>query len=131
MNVNTKSMFDNELIKFCDRNELVISDITLLTRDSFTYVSEAHCTTSWLDHAICSRNIHSLIKHVCILDRPPLSDHLPLFTDFNIVFNDSVPSKNYTRCSDRKTINRSQASNVSIAKYKKLTIFFGPDFKCT
>ena len=82
--------------EFCDRNDLVMSDITLLSHESLTYISEAHGITSWLDYVICSRNTHSLIKHVCILDRPLSSDHLPLFIDFNIVFNDIVPFKKHT-----------------------------------
>ena len=80
MNVNTTSMFGDRFIDFCDRSELVISDITLLAHDSFTYVSKTYGSTSWLEHVIYFRNMYSLTKHVCILDRPLSSGHLPLFT---------------------------------------------------
>ena len=79
---------------------------------TLTYVSEARGSTSWMDYVMCSKNMHSLIKHVCILDRPLLLDHLPP------LFIDIVPSKNI-RYSDKKIINWSQSSNYAIAK--KLT----------
>ena len=41
-------MFGNELIDLCAWYELVISDVTMLQYDYFTYVSDAHGLVSWL-----------------------------------------------------------------------------------
>ena len=61
-----------------------ISDYEHFGRDSgqYTYVSDAHMTTSWLDHYICSANMHSNIDNITFLDKPPSSDHLPISTVF-------------------------------------------------
>ena len=44
----------------------------------FTNVSDAHSTTSWLDHIICSFDFYSIISDLFILDKLPSSDHLPV-----------------------------------------------------
>ena len=64
--------------------------------------------------------MHNLIKHVSILDKPPSSDHLPLFTVFNIVFSDNAPLKDIY-CADKKVIKWCDATRVSLDKYKMLT----------
>ena len=60
------------MVDFCD--------ITILLHDP----NDAHGPTSLVNHAICSRDMHNLIKHDSILDKPPSSDHLLLSTVFNI-----------------------------------------------
>ena len=46
--------FESELLEFCSAYELTISDYQRYGRGSgqFTYVSDAHNSTSWLDHII-------------------------------------------------------------------------------
>ena len=95
-------------------------DITLLPYDSLTYVSVAHGSSIWLGHAICSRDMHNLIKYVFILDKPPSSNHLPIFTVFNIVFSDNAPLTNIHR-TDKKVIKWSYATRVTLDKHKMLT----------
>ena len=43
----------------CDTLNLTISDYLIFGRFSgqFTHVSDAHNTTSWLDHVICSQDV--------------------------------------------------------------------------
>ena len=81
--------FESELLEFCSAYELTISDYKRYGRGSgqFTYVSDAHNSTSWLDHIICSHNVHSKIKAIKILDKLPSSDHLPLQMTLDVVFN--------------------------------------------
>ena len=76
------------------------------------YVSDVHGSTFWLDHVICSRDMHNLIKKN-IPDKPPSSNHLPLSTVFNITLNDNLHVK--------KVIKWCDASHVSLDKYKMLT----------
>ena len=42
MNANLSSHFGKELIDFCSRLDLIISDADFLNNNSFTYVSDAH-----------------------------------------------------------------------------------------
>ena len=48
----------------------------------YTYVSDAHHSTSWLDHVICSSNLHNAIGSIYVVDKLPSSDHLPLGVTF-------------------------------------------------
>ena len=67
--------------------------------------------------------MHNLNKHVCIIDKPPSSDHLHLSTVFNVNFNDNVPVKNI-HCTDKKVIKWCDDSRVSLDKYTSLTKSF-------
>ena len=53
---NGNSVFGTELSSFCLEHDYVLSDIDHLGAHSgsFAFVSEAHGTTSWLDHCLCT-----------------------------------------------------------------------------
>ncbi len=72
--------FESELIAICENTGLVISNYEMFDRASntYTYVSDAHNSTSWLDHFICSHSVNSMITDLYILDKCPSSDHLPV-----------------------------------------------------
>ena len=72
--------FDVELQELCSNVSLVISDCDYYGRTfgKFTHVSNAHGTTSWLDHVICSHNMQARLHPVDILDMLLSSDHVPL-----------------------------------------------------
>ena len=58
-------------------------DKSSLLLDSYTFISQAHHTTSWLDHwisAVCGK---SIISNVYIVDDNVCSDHFPLCIDIN------------------------------------------------
>ena len=78
-NAKVGSKFEKEYIKFSTTCHLEISDYSRFGRlsDVFTYVSDAHGTTSWLDHYICSHAADCLLSGFVILDKVPSSDHLP------------------------------------------------------
>ena len=71
----------------CDSLDLLISDYKIFRHFSgqFAHVSDAHKTTSWLGHIICSHDVQRKLVSIDILDRLPCSDHLPLcvLLDFN------------------------------------------------
>ena len=58
-NADVGTAFETELLSFCADRELIISDHDFFGRcsDKYTYVSDAHSTTSWLDHFICSYDL--------------------------------------------------------------------------
>ena len=77
--------FGELLSQFCIEQNLIVSDVTMLPGcDSYTYISEAHQSTSWLDHLICTESAHALVDSVHIDYGMVSSDHLPLCTKVNL-----------------------------------------------
>ena len=93
------TLFKNELLELCGKHSLHMSDYSILCRSSgtFTYISDAHLTTLWLDHVLCSYNINLLIDSLHVLDKLPCSDHLPMVVIFDIDINVSLPTQSH-RC---------------------------------
>ena len=42
------------------------------------HISDAHGTTLWLNHVICSQDMQTKLHLIAILDMLPSSDHVPL-----------------------------------------------------
>ena len=91
-NAGVNTLFEHELVELCKGEHLCISDYEMLGRNSgfYTYVSDAHHSTSWLDHVICSSNMHSAIGGINVVDKLPSSDHLPLVVTFSMKVVDSA-----------------------------------------
>lgn len=83
-NASSGTTFARELDEWCSEHLMTISDQQFLGPDTFTYVSEAHGVTSWLDHVITSADAHSMIDGARVLDLPPSSDHRPLSININV-----------------------------------------------
>ena len=94
--IQSTSIFRAELIDFCDNNELCFIDKEMLFPDTFTYTSQAHGTTSWLDHCITTMSGQSIISHVSIIDNVVCSDHFPLCIEVEC---DIIPLYNSTMTS--------------------------------
>ena len=43
--------------------------------------------TIWLDHIVCSFDMHSKVSSVHVIDKMPCSDHLPIVAAFDICNN--------------------------------------------
>ena len=86
-NAAVNTTFESELVDLCTSYKLIISDYITYGRDSgqFTYVSNAHYSTSWLDHIVCSHDIYSKLTLIKIHDKLPSSDHLPLSAYIDIL----------------------------------------------
>ena len=120
-NAAVGTTFEDELLELCTHHKLIIADYEKYGRTSnqFTYVSNAHSSTSWLDHIICSFDFYSIISDLFILDKLPSSDHLPLCCtcrfELDLEVSDSsgddviVPSTNYQWC---------KASDTEIENYR-------------
>ena len=82
--------------------------------DSYTYVSEVHYSTSWIDHCVSSSSAHSAICGTEVLHDFITSDYHPLVvyfdctvllasvSDVTVQFNSGVNWKNVTQ--DQKYI---------------------------
>ena len=56
-------------------NYFIISDYALLPQDTFTYISDAHNTTSWIDHFVSSFSVHQTMFNMDVLTECIISDH--------------------------------------------------------
>ena len=75
-----KGRFYSEFNNFCNNNFLHQYDIEVLPSDSYTYISSNDiCSTSWLDHVVCSNM--SIISNYSIGYGVVFSDHVPLHFD--------------------------------------------------
>ena len=68
----------SQLIEFCNLNKLDFIDRSILPSSSFTFISQAYGTTSWLDHYITTAAGWSLISNAFITDNVKCSDQFPL-----------------------------------------------------
>ena len=95
-NADLNTIFYRELKKFCDTANMVISDVNALPGDSYTFYSDAHGTTSWLDHICVSENIAQHVNSHRILYGGGTSGHFPLCVTLNLLSTleeqGSVPS---------------------------------------
>ena len=64
-------------------NNLCFIDKSSLSLDSYTFISQAHHTTSWLDHCISTVSGEYIISNVYIVDDIVCSDYFPLCIDIN------------------------------------------------
>jgi len=77
-NASDQNMFGPLLSSFCSDYGYVISDKLFLPTDSYTYFSDAHSSTTWLDHCLSSMVVHSSISEISVLYKCISSDHHPL-----------------------------------------------------
>ena len=106
----------------CRTLNLIISDYNVYGRESgeYTYVSDAHNTTSWLDHVLCSHDMNTKLSSLRILNKFPSSDHLPM--SIYLHFDHPIEELVTNSCSrDKVTINWSKASHCDILYYRNLT----------
>ena len=118
VNNSGRARFANELASFCEEEDLILSDYALLDPQTYTFISHAHNTVSWLDHILTTNTGHSHICSIDIGNSFVTSDHLPLTVklDFSL-----LRQKVYTTASKKSTINWKEATNEDIAIYKDNT----------
>ena len=52
------------MVELCDDNDFILSCNVMLPADSFTKVSEAWVSVTWLDHLVSNSDFHYFIKTV-------------------------------------------------------------------
>ncbi len=88
------SLFSRHLINFCDEHNLILSSKIMLPPDSYTCVSEAWGTESWLDHAVTSSDFHDAITNMDINYQISDVDHIPITTIINLQGIPAITTKN-------------------------------------
>ncbi|XP_058650707.1 uncharacterized protein LOC131551670 [Onychostoma macrolepis] len=81
---DSKSLFSVHIVQFCQDNNLILSSEVCLSVDSYTYVSEAWNTTSWLDHCISTADAHASLRDMSILYDTVTTDHIPVSMVINV-----------------------------------------------
>ena len=119
------SRFYTELSDFCEDNNLVISDVQQLrgSQNVFTFQSQAHLTTSWLDHCLFSQYLHTKITEIRVDYGVIESDHFPLSVELDVPFdvasatdgqrtNNARPAVTRSKCKWHK-VNRMHVDNYN------------------
>lgn len=78
------SQFAPFLNSFIQQNDLHCSTKEILPSNSYTHVSEAWGTTSWLDHIVTSNDFHATIQNIKIGYELSGDDHIPVTIDINV-----------------------------------------------
>lgn len=73
-----RSSFANHISNFCADNNLTLSSRELLPAESYTHISEAWHTTSWLDHCLSTADAHASLLRMEVLYNVSTSDHIPV-----------------------------------------------------
>ena len=83
---NAGRRFWPDLEQFIVSNSLTMNDLSL-PNETFTYLSSAHSTTSWIDHVISSSNMS--INNITVHYEAALYDHFPVSfrLDLPVVFS--------------------------------------------
>ena len=112
----SSSTFNTILTDFITESGMVLIDHDLLPPDSYTFVSTAWQSTSWLDHCICSASLKPLISHMEIGYKFVSSDHKPLMFCLNVKTNKSSDN-NFGKPAIKPVINWSNISQDNIQAY--------------
>ena len=82
---------------------------------AFTYLSEAHGTTSWIGHCVCTEQAHSSITDVNICYDMQSSDHFPISICIDV---SSVPRLDCAYTPPQSRLNWSKASERDRSMYR-------------
>lgn len=116
-----QQLFGVELQKFCREENIVISDSAYLSLDTYTYYSEAHGSTSWLDHVISTSSAHDLIEEIKVCYDFVTSDHFPLCIDILINSDMFIESNNSMNCHTKCFMQWDKMTDSDKVQYERLT----------
>ena len=95
--------------------------------DKYSYVSDAYSTTSWLDHFICSYDLHTKIVEMQILEKSPSSGHLPVYANFTLDTGSTINHSGNVSDGDESIpfvkYQWAKASDSDIEEYRQGTLY--------
>lgn len=113
------SMFAGHLHDFCRENSYVLSSKIFLPDDSYTYVSCAWGSQTWLDHVVTSSDFHNSICDMSILYDISEEDHIPVLASVAVDMMPSVSSESNESVSGSCCWRKSTPADI--AKYTLTT----------
>lgn len=120
------TQFGQELLSFCEDEGYIVSDMLLLQPNSYSFVSLAHGTVSWLDHVITTTSAHEFIDCIRIDTNFVSSDHCPLFVTLDVKYS-ADSQENYVRSG--KSVDWSQVTPQQKLDYKSQSEFYLSNIK--
>ena len=112
------SIFGENLLNFVSEGQYILTDYNRLPDNSFTYISYAWNTTSWLDHCVTTKAADKCIKEISILYDFISSDHRPLAMTLDI---NKLPSTENINEDNRLITNWANCTPDEIHSYKMRT----------
>ena len=103
------SNFYREMEHLCDEHSLIVTDVAKLPQDTFTHLSEAHNTTSWLDHILVSENISDNVGEIKVIYGGSTSNHFPLVAELKM---SNIPVHENISDTHRETVKWDFMSNA-------------------
>ncbi|KAJ2938061.1 hypothetical protein O0L34_g19384 [Tuta absoluta] len=123
-NADPTTSFGEELASFCSEYYYECLDITLLPANTYTFVSDAHGTVSWLDHCITTEFLKKCITDMKVDYSISWTDHRPLYVSL------SIDSLTKLATVDNITENRpwawSPRNDHEMRKYSELMCLYLP-----
>ena len=98
----SKGNFWPRLNDFILYNDLVVNDL-MLPIDTFTYLSPAHNSTSWLDHIISSDNCQ--LSNISIIYDKAIFDHFPIAANLSLQTASTPLTSHHTNTLIREMVN--------------------------
>ena len=126
IHVGQRSLFRQPMLDFCANNNLSIVDNETCPDDSYTYVSEAHGSNTWLDHIVCTLDIRNAINNVEIAYNLTDTDHIPMCMDLNIL---AAPLLSEETNSCNAKLSWDSLKPIDLEKYYNSTHDFLSDIK--
>ena len=77
-NASDSNLFGPLLNQFSEDSGYKFTDKEFLPQDTFTYFSDAHGSTSWIDHCLTSESVHQAVESMQVLHDYISFDHSPL-----------------------------------------------------
>ena len=77
------STFGDHLANFIEEENLEFSSKLMLPANTFSFISEAWNTTSWLDHCVSTSDGNSIIKSMEIDYDGAVGDHFPMYVNIS------------------------------------------------
>ncbi len=81
---DSNSLFSSHIVQLCQDDNLILSSEVCLPVDSYTYLSEAWNTTSWLEHCTSTADAHASLRYMSILYNTVTTDHIPVSVVINV-----------------------------------------------
>jgi hypothetical protein len=106
------------LNNFCRETSLTLSSHNWLPQDTYTYVSDAWDSTSWLDHCITTQDAHNSITDISVYYSLGAHDHIPFSVDISL----SLIPVTHGDCNDLPVkIDWDRLTSRDIYNYTELT----------
>ncbi|VVD05711.1 unnamed protein product [Leptidea sinapis] len=90
------SLFGHELVAYCAEEHWTCADVSTLgvMSGTYTYLSDAHGTTSWIDHVVVTSAALRALRGVRVLNNVYWSNHFPLAVEFDFYRNEIFAATN-------------------------------------